>query len=219
MISTDAARIVVVGAGGLGGPIARIAAATGAAVTIVDDDRVELSNLQRQIQFAMADLGANKAATLASQLGATAVHARLTDANADALLRGTTVVVDATDSPGAKFLISDRAMALGIPYVIASAVGLTGNVMIGAPDAACYRCLFEAPPSSEEAPTCADAGVLGAVVGVVGAHAGAAVVELLEGRRERVGTIDVFARVDGVTPPRTISLARRRDCAMHGAVA
>ena len=219
MTSTDVVRIVVVGAGGLGGPIARIAAATGAAVTIIDDDRVELSNLQRQIHFTMADIGADKAATLAKQLGATAIHARLTEANADELLRGATVVVDATDSPIAKFLIADRAMALRIPYVIASAIGLTGNVMIGAPDAACYRCLFESPPPSDEAPTCAEAGVLGAVVGVIGAHAGAAAVELLAGHRSRAGTIDVFANIDGVTPPRTIALSLRRDCTMHGAVA
>ena len=202
--------IVVVGAGGLGGPIALACGAAGCQLTIVDPDAIELSNLQRQIQFATAEIGRPKAEVLAAAVGARAVVDRFTPANADAIAAGADVVVDASDDPATKFAVADWAVAHATPYVIAAAIQYEGSVMVGAPGAACYRCLFESPPA--DAPTCGDAGVLGATVGAVGGVAAAAALALAAGRTDAAGSITVFDDLRREFSPRVVRFAPRADC-------
>ena len=206
-------RALVVGAGGLGGPIALALAGDGVEVTVCDPDVVELSNLHRQVAFAMADLGASKAERLAAIIGASggvarAHRGRFEPVTAAALIEGVDLVVDGSDDPATKFLVADVAGAAGLAHVIASAVGLGGNVFAGAPGADCYRCLFEDVP--DEAPTCADAGVLGPLVAWLGGAAAARALALLAGPHDVAGTIWI---VEGAGRPRTVRLARRPGCA------
>ncbi len=184
-------RATIIGAGGLGGPIALSLAAAGIELVIVDPDRVELSNLHRQIQFTSQDLGHPKAARLASLViarGGTArgVEARWRPEDADEHTQDADLLVDASDDPATKFAAADWAVASGRIYVIAAALRYGGNVMAGAPGAACYRCLFEEPG---EAPTCADAGVLGPVVGAIGGLAAAIGLGLVRGDRRLAGAL------------------------------
>jgi adenylyltransferase/sulfurtransferase len=210
------ARITVVGAGGLGGPIAFALAAAGVELTIIDDDRVEGSNLHRQLQFTAADLGAPKAVALRAALiarGATAVTAhvaRWSPEAADELGGDAEVIIDGTDDPMTKFAIADAAVADGRPYVIAAALRYGGTIMIGAPGAACYRCLFEEPPA--DGPTCADAGVLGPVVAAIGGVAAAAALALLRGDRRDAGTLLAFEDVRTPAEPRRLRFGPRRGC-------
>jgi molybdopterin/thiamine biosynthesis adenylyltransferase len=198
-------RALVVGAGGLGGPIAHGLAGAGHALTIVDHDAVELTNLHRQIQFAPAALGAAKATALAARLDARGVVARWTPALGD----DCDLIVDASDDPETKFAIADWAVCNGRRYVIASALRYGGNVFAGAPGAACYRCLFEEP---SDAPTCADAGVLGPVVGAIGGVAAAVAIGLAAGDRGLAGALLVFDDLRRVAEPRVVRFAPRLGC-------
>jgi adenylyltransferase/sulfurtransferase len=207
-------RATIVGAGGLGGPIAFALGAAGIELTIVDFDAVELSNLHRQIQFTAADLGQPKATRLAGAVvsrggAARGIVGRWDSELADELSGDVDLIVDASDDPTTKFAVADWAVANGRCYVIAAALRYGGNVMAGAPGVACYRCLFEAPV---EAPSCADAGVLGPVVGAIGGVAGAIAIGLVRGARTYAGSVFVFEDLRRVAEPRIVRFAARRGC-------
>jgi molybdopterin-synthase adenylyltransferase len=207
-------RATIVGAGGLGGPLALSLAAGGLELVIADDDRVELSNLHRQIQFTSEDLGRAKAPRLAEVVVARGgvargVAMRWTAQTADELGADADVVVDASDDPDTKFSVADWAVASGRCYVIASALRYGGNVMAGAPGVACYRCLFEEPV---EAPSCADAGVLGPVVGAIGGVAAAVALALARGDRALAGALLVFDDLRRSADPRIVRFAPRAGC-------
>ncbi|HEX2687956.1 MAG TPA: ThiF family adenylyltransferase [Kofleriaceae bacterium] len=207
-------RATIVGAGGLGGPIAMSLGAAGVELVIADHDRVELSNLHRQIQFTSVDLDRPKAACLAGAVvarGGTArgVTTRWEANTADELGGHADVVIDASDDPVTKFAVSDWAVANGRWYVIAAALRYGGNVMAGAPGVACYRCLFEEPV---DAPTCADAGVLGPVVGAIGGVAAAVAVALGHGERSLAGALLVFEDLRRSPTPRIVRFAPRPGC-------
>jgi len=207
-------RATIVGAGGLGGPIALSLGAAGVELVIADHDEVELSNLHRQIQFTDKDLGQPKAERLAAQVVARGGRARgvtgaWTARSADALAADADLVIDASDDPATKFSVADWALAAGRCYVIAAALRYGGNVMVGAPGAACYRCLFEEPV---EAPSCADAGVLGPVVGAIGGVAAAVGLALVRGDRSLAGSILVFEDLRRAVDPRIVRFAPRSGC-------
>lgn len=204
------AAIVVVGAGGLGGPIALAVAAAGRPVIVVDDDVVELSNLHRQVHFTMADLGRPKAEVLAARAGAGArgVVARFPALPAD--LGPVAAIVDGSDDPPTKFAVAAWARARGVPAVIAAALRYGGNVFAGGPGDACYACLFEEPPT--EAPSCGEAGVLGPVVGWVGGVAAAAVLARLDARAPAGATIWVLDDLRRGGAARTLAIAPRAGC-------
>jgi len=207
-------RATIVGAGGLGGPIALALGAAGIELTIVDHDVVELSNLHRQIQFTAADLGQPKAPRLAGAVvarGGTArgVVARWRPEDVDDHTSDADLIVDASDDPETKFAVNDWAVANGRQYVIASALRYGGNVMCGAPGRACYRCLFEEP---SEAPTCADAGVLGPVVGAIGGIAAVVAIGLVRGDRSLAGALLAFDDLRHVAEPRVVRFAPRPGC-------
>jgi molybdopterin/thiamine biosynthesis adenylyltransferase len=198
------ATVAVVGAGGLGGPIALALAEAGCRVVIFDDDRVELSNLHRQVHFTLADLGRSKAEVVAARAHGRALTARFTpevELTCDA-------IVDGSDDPPTKFAVAAWARARRRPYVIAAALRYGGNVFAAGPDDACYACLFEDPPT--DAATCGEAGVLGPVVGWVGGVAAQATLALLGGARgASIWVLDDLRR----GAARTVALARRADCA------
>ncbi|MCE9577383.1 MAG: ThiF family adenylyltransferase [Deltaproteobacteria bacterium] len=216
-------RACIIGAGGLGGPIALALAAAGWRLRVVDPDRVELSNLQRQIQFATADIGQPKAAALAALVRARhpgasieALDTRFEASTADAITAGVDVVLDGTDDPATKFAVGDHAVARGLPCVIAGVLRYGGTVFAGAPDAACYRCLFEDPPGADQAPSCADAGVLGAACAVIGGLAARAALGLALDQRG-AGTITVVEDLRRGCRPRTIPFDPRPGCACGAA--
>jgi molybdopterin-synthase adenylyltransferase len=212
-------RIAVVGAGGLGAPLCFALARAGAAVQVFDADTIDISNLHRQLAFALDDVGRAKASALAAALRGvggevSAVDARWTAARDDGAA-DLAVIVDGSDDPETKFAVADWATARGLPSVIAGALGVGGNVFSAASGSACFRCLFEAPPAY--APSCADAGVLGPVVAQVAAVAAAAALRLAAGDRSLAGTLWVLEDALGARPPRTLALTPRPGCPSCGA--
>ncbi len=213
-------RATIVGAGGLGGPIALALGAAGIELTIFDDDLVELSNLHRQIQYTAADLGQPKATRLAGQVVARGGKARGVVAKwrvpselppeLAAYVDESELIVDGSDDPVTKFAVADWAVANGRQYVIAAALRYGGNVMAGVPGVACYRCLFEEPTT--DGPTCADAGVLGPVVGAIGGAAASIALGLVRGNRGLAGALLSFEDLRHVAEPRIVRFAPRPGC-------
>jgi adenylyltransferase/sulfurtransferase len=173
-----AARVLVVGAGGLGSPLALYLAAAGVGrIGIVDGDVVELSNLQRQIAHTTDRLGTGKAASAAAasrainpDIDIVAHPMHLTAANALDLIGQYDIVCDGTDNFPTRFLISDACVLARRTLVSAAVLRFEGQLSVFKPHAGapCYRCLYPAPPPAGLVPTCSEAGVLGAVTGVMG---------------------------------------------------
>ncbi|OFX24059.1 MAG: thiamine biosynthesis protein ThiF, partial [Anaeromyxobacter sp. RBG_16_69_14] len=183
---------LVIGAGGLGGPVLLTLASAGVGrLLLVDDDAVESSNLNRQPLFVDADIGARKAAAAARRLArlfptvkVEALDRRFDDASALELTRSADVLVDGSDNFATKFLASDVAVASGRPLVHGGVLRYTIQLLTVLPGkTGCLRCLFEAPPPPGAVPTCADAGVLGPLAGFAGGLMGAEAVRLLSGER------------------------------------
>jgi molybdopterin/thiamine biosynthesis adenylyltransferase/rhodanese-related sulfurtransferase len=168
-------RVVCIGAGGLGSPASLYLVAAGVGhLTIVDDDRVDLSNLQRQLLHTterVGDLKTSSAVRTLSALNAdvkiTERAARLTTDNALELLAGHDVIIDGSDNFSTRYIVNDAALKLGVPVVHGAVQGFEGQVSVfaGKP---CYRCLFPQAPPPGAAPSCAEAGVLGVLPGVLG---------------------------------------------------
>jgi molybdopterin/thiamine biosynthesis adenylyltransferase len=232
-----ALHAAVIGAGGLGGPVAQALAHAGWRLTLVDHDRVELSNLQRQIQFRTADIGRLKVQALADELARRGCErgrlrplaVRFDAGTAQAVLDGVDLVVDGSDDFATKFAVNDHAMAAGLPFVIGSVVRYSGQVFAldpvwAGPAAGCYRCLFEDPPGAGDAgPTCADAGVLGAAVAVIAGHVARAALSLHRGRRDQDmlasgprGGLWVFDDVRTLERVRHVRFASRPTCPACG---
>ncbi len=196
-------RALVVGCGGLGQPVAMYLAGAGLGhLTLVDDDDVEESNLNRQVFFGVMDVGRPKVEVLQQRLRATQPHVavaamelRLTSRNARGIIMAHQVVVDCTDDPDTKFILHDTALALGVPLVHGGAVRWGGQVTVVAPGGRpCLRCLFDGPPPAER---CQDAGVLGAACGAVAGVMAAEAVKVLLGvgqpLQSRMLTLDLLA--------------------------
>lgn len=171
------ARVLVVGAGGLGSPAALYLAAAGiGTLGIVDADAVDLSNLQRQILHGDADLGRPKVTSARERLLGVNPHVdvrthetRLTSDNALALLADYDLVLDGSDNFPTRYLVNDAGVLTGTPVVYGAILRWEGQVSLFAtPDGPCYRCLFREPPPPGLVPDCATAGVFGALPGVVG---------------------------------------------------
>ena len=169
-------RVLVVGAGGLGAPVAFYLAAAGVgAIGIIDGDVVDLSNLQRQIIHFTADVGKPKVISAKEKINrlnpdvqVTTYQALLTAENAPDVIRGYDFVVDGTDNFPVKFLINDACVMQGKPFSHGGILRFDGQTLTYVPGSACYRCLFHAPPPPNAVPTCSQAGVLGAIAGMLG---------------------------------------------------
>lgn len=183
------ARVGIVGTGGIGSPAIQYLAAAGVGrLVLVDDDSVELSNLHRQTIFGTADVGTGKAEAAAAAVArqnphvtAVARAARLTAANARALLGDVDVILDGSDSFATRLAVSDASLALRVPVVSASVAQFEGQLGVyrgWRADLPCYRCLV-GDPVDEPSRSCAEAGVLGAVAGVMGSLAATEVIRVL----------------------------------------
>lgn len=177
----QAARVLVIGAGGLGSPAALYLAAAGIGqMTLVDDDLVDESNLQRQVLHSTERIGRRKVDSAAATLLALnpgldlhAVPERVSSSNVDALVGACDLILDGSDNLPTRYLLSDAAVLHAKPLVYGAVERFVGQVSVFHPGSArgtapCYRCLFPQPPSPEEAPNCAEVGVLGVVPGLIG---------------------------------------------------
>ena len=170
--------ILVVGLGGLGVPAAIAIARAGSIprISLMDPDPVELSNLHRQVIYTSRDIGQPKAEAAARYLidlnPALKIETLVCDLNpnnAREKIDGFDFVIDATDSPAAKFLLNDIAIASGTPFAYAGVLGMSGQMMTVIPGrTACLRCVFEDAPDASEIASCREAGIIGSVAGVIG---------------------------------------------------
>jgi len=183
-------RVVVVGAGGLGCPAAQYLAAAGVGTLgLVDADVVDVSNLQRQVLYGTADVGRPKVEVARARVQAmnpdvrVEAHAvRLRAGNALDVLRGYDVVVDGSDNFPTRYLVNDAGVLLGKPVISGAILRFEGQVSVfDARRGPCYRCLFPEPPPPEVAPSCAEAGVLGVLPGLVGLVQASEALKLLAG--------------------------------------
>jgi adenylyltransferase/sulfurtransferase len=215
------ARVAVVGAGGLGSPCLLYLAAAGVGrLTIIDDDAVALSNLQRQVLFETADAGAMKAERAASHLHAlnphvetVAVPLRLDADNVDALLAGHDLIIDGCDSFTTRLLVADSALAAGVPLVSGAVGPFDGQVAVFKghdPALPCYRC-FVGNPEDQPDRNCAAVGVLGALTGVIGSLMAMEAIRELSGfAASSAGRITLFDAMAGRF--RTLSLPKDPAC-------
>ena len=218
-------KALVIGAGGLGSPAAFYLVAAGVGTLgLIDGDRVELSNLQRQILHATADLGRLKVESAAEKLdrlnSAVAVRTyatRLDAANAAEIFADYDFIVDGSDNFETKFLVNDTAVTLGKAFSHAGIVRLQGQTMTVVPHkSACYRCVFQEPPAPGELMNCQQAGILGAVAGVIGAIQATEAIKYLSGMDEEL-LMDRVLTYDAKTMNfRTIEVRKNPACAACG---
>jgi adenylyltransferase/sulfurtransferase len=220
--------VLLVGVGGLGSPAARVLVRSAdLRLVVLDDDRVEPSNLHRQILFAEADVGRPKLEAALDALEREAasagrrprieIHARrfVPDAALD-LLDGIDVVLEGADNLATKFLVADAARLAGVPAVQAGAVRWHGWAMASLPGGPCLRCLFEDIPR-DRVETCADAGVVGPVVGAMGSIEAALALRVLAGDASVRGELFRYDALAGTL--RRTRLARRTGCPLcEGAI-
>jgi sulfur-carrier protein adenylyltransferase/sulfurtransferase len=222
-----AARVLVVGAGGLGSPVLQYLAAAGVGrIGVVDNDVVDETNLQRQTIFTTHDIGSGKAMVAANHLRALnpqiaidAIPRRFDTSNARDLVRLYDVVVDCTDRFSTRYLINDACVLEGKPDVYASIFRFDGQVSVfGAQGGPCYRCLYPDAPPPGSVPTCAEGGVLGVLAGLVGTWQANEVLKLLLGIGEPlVGRLLLIESLGART--REVRFARDPLCAVCGAQA
>lgn len=216
-----AARVAIVGVGGLGAPAALYLAAAGTGrLKLIDDDAVSLSNLQRQVIFRGADIDAPKVERAEAVLRELNAHVdieaerqRLTEANAAYLLAGADLVLDGSDDFATRFAVNAACHALGVTLVSGAVGRWSGQVAVFAPEGPCYRCFVpEAPPDAE---TCARTGIVGALTGVIGSMmALEAIKHIAQAGETLTGRIFMY---DGLTgEARTVALARDLACPVCG---
>lgn len=183
------AAVAVVGAGGLGCPALQYLVAAGVGtIRVIDDDRVDRSNLQRQVLYTEAEVGQKKAEVAAARLRAqnplvtvTAHAERLTADNAERLLVGADVIVNGADNFPTRYLVSDASVLLGIPHLHGAIHRFEGEVSLFLPGGPCYRCLHPIPPAPGTVPSCSEAGVLGVLPGLIGTLQATETLKLLTG--------------------------------------
>lgn len=186
----QAGKILIVGAGGLGAPAAMYLAAAGVGtIGLIDPDEVDLSNLQRQIIHATPDVGIAKVesarqtiAALNPNVTVIAIRDSIAAANIAGLIADFDLVLDGTDNFPAKFLINDACVLAAKPFIHAGIIRFQGQLITYVPGAGpCYRCLFPAPPPPDGVPTCRQAGVIGAMAGIIGSLQAMEAVKFLTG--------------------------------------
>ena len=184
-----AARVLVIGAGGLGCPLVLYLAASGVGtIGVMDDDVVDLSNLQRQVAHTTGRIGVPKVTSLAEavrEINPDCViepyGERLTAANAMELVARYDIVCDGSDNFPTRFLLNDTCVLAKRTLISAAVLRFDGQLATFKPGGPCYRCLYPAPPPDGMIPTCGEAGVLGAVVGVMGSLQAAEVLKEILG--------------------------------------
>lgn len=217
-------KVLIVGAGGLGCPIGLYLAAAGVGtIGIVDCDTVEISNLQRQIAHYTADIGRAKVESakekmLAINPGITVrtYQEYLSAENIRAIIRDYDFVVDGTDNFPTKFLVNDACGMEGVPFSHGGILRFDGQTMTVLPgESACYRCVFREPPPPDAVPTCSQAGVLGAIAGMLGTIQAAEALKFLTGAGSLL--TDTLLTFNAKNMDfRKIRLRRQKDCPLCG---
>lgn len=215
------AKVLIVGAGGLGSPVALYLAAAGVGTLgIIDGDAVSLSNLQRQIIHDTSKLGHPKVDSAAERLGEVNPDTKvikhemfLSESNALDIISNYDYVIDGTDNFAPKYLINDACVMLGKPFSMGGISRYTGQLMTHVPGTACYRCLFPEPPASHEVETCAVTGVLGSIAGICGTLLATECIKYFT----HCGTLltDALLTFDATTMQfHRFDFAKKDDCAM-----
>ncbi len=223
--SLKASSVLVVGAGGLGSPAAMYLAAAGVGrIGIVDFDRVDLTNLQRQLLHATQDIGRPKAESAKETLGnlnpqirVQAFETHLTSENAFEILSGFDIILDGTDNFPTRYLINDACVLLGKPNVYGSVFRFDGQVSIFHPKEGgpCYRCLYPVPPPPGLVPSCAEGGVLGVLPGIIGSLQALETIKLIIGVGEvLLGKLLLFDALN--MRFRELTLRKNPDCPVCG---
>ncbi|HLL25043.1 MAG TPA: molybdopterin-synthase adenylyltransferase MoeB, partial [Kofleriaceae bacterium] len=217
-------KVLCIGAGGLGSPSSMYLAAAGiGTIGIVDDDVVDASNLQRQILHSTERLGRPKVESaeltlrgLNPDVQVDKHQTRITAENALALIGAYDVVIDGADNFATRYLVNDAALKLGKPVVHASIFRFEGQLTVfGANGSPCYRCLYPQPPPAEEAPSCAEAGVLGVLPGIMGVLQATEAIKLVLGLGETLaGRLLVYDALK--TRFRELKLRRDPSCPTCG---
>jgi sulfur-carrier protein adenylyltransferase/sulfurtransferase len=220
----SAAKVALVGAGGLGCPAAVYLAAAGVGTLgLIDFDEVDATNLQRQILHGTADIGRLKIDSAAEALGDVNPHVRvvrhpvrLSSENALEILCEYDVIVDGSDNFPTRYLVNDACVLLGKPSVYGSILRWDGQVSVfGAPGGPCYRCLFREPPPPGLVPNCAEGGVLGVLPGVVGSLQALEAIKLILGvGRGLAGRLLIFDALE--LSWREVALRRNSECPVCG---
>ena len=217
-------KILIVGAGGLGCPVGLYLAAAGVGtIGIIDCDTVEISNLQRQIAHYTADIGSPKVESAKAKMLAINPDVKvrtyqeyLRAENIRAIIREYDFVVDGTDNFPTKFLVNDACVMEGIPFSHGGILRFDGQTMTVLPGkSSCYRCSFRNPPPPDAVPTCSQAGVLGAIAGMLGTVQAAEALKYLT----EVGSLltDTLLTFNAKTMDfRQIKLPRQKDCPICG---
>ena len=217
------ARVLVVGAGGLGSPISIYLTLAGVGtIGIVEFDEVDRSNLQRQILHQDRDIGRPKIESAKETLLAynpdvnVEAHAeRLTSSNAMEIVAGYDIVVNGADNFPARYLINDAAYLAGKPLVDGAILMFDGQAATYLPGQGCYRCLYPAPPPPGEVPSCAEAGVVGALPGLVGTIQALETIKLILGIGESLsGRLLLIDALD--MEFRTVNIRRNPACPLCG---
>lgn len=220
------AHVLVIGAGGLGSPVSLYLAAAGIGeLTLIDDDDVELSNLQRQLAHAETDLGVNKAESAASSIRAInsevrvqALKERAESERLNALVAAADVVIDATDNFASRFAINKACLKAAVPLVSGAAIRFEGQVAVfdsRQTDSPCYECLYKSSEAQDQ--NCAENGVLAPVVGVIGSMQALEAIKLIAGVGESLaGRLLLFDALNAQW--REMKLPRDPRCAACGAI-
>ncbi|MBP5502068.1 MAG: HesA/MoeB/ThiF family protein [Bacteroidales bacterium] len=217
------AKVLVVGAGGLGSPVILYLAAAGiGTIGIIDGDVVDISNLQRQVIHTTADINRYKAESAKEKAERINPHVKvviykdfLRAENALDIIKDYDFVVDGTDNFPVKFLINDACVMAGKPFSHGGILRFDGQTFTHKPGCACYRCIFNAPPPKDLVPTCSQAGVLGAIAGMLGTIQAAEVLKYFTGAGELL--TDKLLTFNAKTMDfRKINVHRRDTCPICG---
>jgi molybdopterin/thiamine biosynthesis adenylyltransferase len=216
-------KVLIVGAGGLGSPVALYLAAAGVGtIGIIDGDRVDLSNLQRQVIHFTSDVNRPKVLSakekmnqLNPDVNVITYHDLLTASNALDIIRDYDFIVDGTDNFPVKFLINDACVIAGKPFSHGGILRFDGQTITVLPGTTCYRCIFREPPPADAVPTCSQAGVLGAIAGILGTIQATEVLKYLTGAGDLL-TNRLLTFNAKTMEFRTVKLNRDKNCAVCG---
>lgn len=218
------AKVLLVGTGGLGAPLGLYLAAAGVGrIGVVDFDKIDFTNLQRQVMFGTSDVGRPKIEAATERMGNINPEIRLdrfetalTSENALDILRDYDIVVDGTDNFPTRYLVNDACVLLGKPNVYGSIFRFEGQASIfGAPGGPCYRCLYPEPPPPGLVPSCAEGGVLGVLPGIIGSIQAMETLKLILGKGEPlIGRLLLFDALG--MKFRELKLRKNPDCPVCG---
>lgn len=216
-------KVLLVGVGGLGSPVALYLAAAGVGtIGLVDGDMVSLTNLQRQVIHATSSVGQLKVDSAAERIKDLNPDVQvvkhpyfLTEDNAAGLIKEYDFIIDGSDNFATKYLVNDACVMEGKPFSIGGILRYSGQLMTHVPGSACYRCLFPEPPAMNEVETCSMVGVLGSIAGMLGTVQATECIKYLTGVGELL--TDSLLTFDVLTMNwNRLEVSRNRECALCG---